>query len=480
MKKLQVSFLPASGAAGMSRAGYLGLTGNYPVIVNDVYLNNCLINERGKFSPRRERIQILYGGSGSGKSDFKATELLLKSLLNPYFRCIFARKVGATIRDSQFKLFKDLIRRNMWTPFFQVKESEMDIICTLTGNELLSAGLDNVDKLKSIPDVTDIWLEEPINRKDDSVEVTDFTELNRRLRSPKASNHIHMTFNPISMGTWIYQLLFKENIYNTYALKTTYRDNHYSPTDTHDEFERLRRVDFQEWDIYANGNWGQMKAENRLYSDDAIADIFTNSFIQPTGSRYITADIAFADKDKFVIMVWDGWVVIDVAIYERTEPDEVIRLIEKKAREYGVPGRRVCFDAQGIGNYLKGFLKTAVPFVGSAQPMAEGVAAFRKDIVKKPMYENLRAQCFYFLKGKIDECGIYFAVQSLHLRELVTQELAAIKKAGETDEAKYKIIPKADIRTAIGRSPDLADCLSMRSRFDLIPQISQERHVGSF
>lgn len=480
MSTLQLSFLPASTSAGMSRKGCLELTGCYPVIVNDVYLNNCLVNEQGKFSPRKERIQILYGGSGSGKSDYKATELLLKSLLNPYFRCIFARKVGATIRDSQFKLFKDLIRRNMWTPFFQVKESEMDIICLLTGNELLSAGLDNVDKLKSIPDVTDIWLEEPINRKDDSVEVTDFTELNRRLRSPKAPNHIHMTFNPISMGTWIYQLLFKENIYNTFALKTTYRDNHYSPDDTHDEFERLRRVDFQEWDIYANGNWGQMKAENRLYSDEAIADIYTNSFIQPTGTRYITADIAFGDKDKFVIMVWDGWVVIDVAMYNRTEPDEVIRLIERKAREYSVPGRRVCFDAGGIGDYLRGFLKTAIPFVGAGAPMAEGVAKFRKDIVKKPMYENLRAQCFYYLKGKIDECGIYFAVGSLHLRELLTGELAAIKKAGETDEAKYKIIPKADIRAAIGRSPDLADCLSMRSRFDLTPQISQERHVGSF
>ena len=54
-----------------------------------------------------------------------------------------------------------------------------------------------MDKLKSIPDVTDIWIEEPIDRKG-SVTEADFTELNRRLRCEKATNHIHLTFNPIA------------------------------------------------------------------------------------------------------------------------------------------------------------------------------------------------------------------------------------------------------------------------------------------
>ena len=130
---------------------------------------------------RPERVQILYGGSGSGKSDWKATELLLKCLLNPFCRVLFMRKHSTQIRDSQFLLFKDIIKRYGLQPYFSVKESEMDIHCTLNENVLLSAGLDDVDKLKSVADITDAWIEEPMDKKG-SILSTDFTELDRRLR----------------------------------------------------------------------------------------------------------------------------------------------------------------------------------------------------------------------------------------------------------------------------------------------------------
>lgn len=249
---MNVQLIPASvgvryGAADIAKLRSIGVL---PVVVNDCYLQN-------KFRP--ERVQILFGGSGSGKSDWKATELLLKCMMPGKFcRVLFARKFREQVRDSQFLLFKGLIARYGLQDVFQIKESEMDIICRTTGNLLLSGGLDDVDKLKSIPDITDVWLEEPIDRKG-SILSSDFTELDRRLRCPLASNHIHFTFNPVSKDSWIHDYFFKSDAYAPFALKTTYLDNHFSPPKQARQFEILKEKKPDEWAVYAMGEWGSLK-----------------------------------------------------------------------------------------------------------------------------------------------------------------------------------------------------------------------------
>ena len=249
---MTIEYYPASRMGHLDADDLTALrrTGELPVIINDVYMAH-------RFRP--ERIQILYGGSGSGKSDWKATELLLKCLLQPYCRVMFTRKVATSIRMSQFQLFKDLIKRYAFEPFFRVSE-DMRIVCTLTGNLLFASGLDDVSKITSIAGVTDIWMEEPIP-KDNQPAVTssDFTELNRRLRCPEASNHIHLTFNPISDQSWINDYFFKSDLYKPFKLKTTYLDNYFIPPNEAEQYEILKIKKPDEYEVYALGNWGKLK-----------------------------------------------------------------------------------------------------------------------------------------------------------------------------------------------------------------------------
>ena len=417
----------------------------------------------------------------SGKSDWKATELLAKAFVQPYFRGIFSRKFAEQIRDSQFQLFKDLIKRYRLSPYFTVKESDMDIICKHNGNQLLSAGLDDVDKLKSIPDVTDIWIEEPIDRKG-SVKEDDFLELNRRLRCPKASNHIHLTFNPVSKASWIYRRFFAEDLYDTFALKTTYVDNAFLPEDEAQQFEILKRANPEQYQIYGLGNWGSGDdLENRLYSDEAIENLFTNTFVDRPGQRYITADIAFEGADQFVIMVWDGWIVVQVYVIPKSDGQTVLNKLKSVAHEWAVPGRHIAFDASGLGGFLTGFLKAARPFSGAAMPMEQDkVNKEQAKSFKRPEFKNLRAQAFWLLKDRLDNCEVFFEQNSLHLHEMLRQELRAIKKVPNPDGGKNQVIPKSQIKEMIGRSPDFADCLSMRSIFDLsVPKTHRGRTVRS-
>lgn len=438
----------------------LRANGQIPIVINDCYLPHLF---------RPERIQIRYGGSASGKSDVTATELLMKSIGQKYFRGLFVRKYQVTVRDSQFALFQDLIKRYGLQDLFRVNKSDMDITCIPTGNVLMSGGLDDVDKLKSIPDVTDIWIEEPIDRKG-SVTESDFTELNRRLRCDKATNHIYLTFNPIARENWIHRLFFEQNNYDVFALRTTYRDNAFLPADTAAQYETLRRTNPDEYRIYGDGEWGSLDdTAMRLFRDESIEDLFTNGGFLPDGERYITADVAFTGADMFVVMAWSGWKVLDVRVFPRTEGDEVVNKIQAIANEFGVPGQRVAFDAGGVGIGLRGFLRSAIPFVGAASPVddAPEKTDLQRKILPRPAFRNLRAQAYHYAAQKVNDCEAAFLPKSVHLQSVLAQELRAIRRLDTPDGGKYQIVGKDEIKDRIGRSPDYADCFSMRAVFDL-------------
>ncbi len=242
--------------------------GQIPIIVNDAYLPTMF---------RRERFQVRYGGSDSGKSDVTATEILLRALQPEYFRCVFSRKFKEQVRDSQFLLFKDLIKRYELEQYFRVLEGPTDIHCTLTGNMLLGAGLDDIDKLKSLPDITAWWIEEPLDRNG-SITLEDFTEIDRRVRSALASNHIFLTFNPINKKNWIYEQFFeKESFTPALKVKTTYLDNFFCSEDAREKFERLKGISQNEYNVYALGDWGLVRPGGEAYHsfnvDNQVNDI---------------------------------------------------------------------------------------------------------------------------------------------------------------------------------------------------------------
>ena len=444
--------------------------GIYPIVINDVYFDTHTVN--GVYTPRPEKVQILYGGSGGGKSDFKATELLLKVLLSKYCRVVFCRKFATQIRDSQFLKLKGLIQRYKLQALFQVKESEMDIICKVNGNMMLAAGLDDVDKLKSIDEATDIWIEEPLDRKG-SITYTDFTELLRRLRSPLASNHIHLTFNPVTKASWIYHRLFKVDNYRAFALRTTYIDNHFTPPDERMNYEILKIEAPDEYRVYGLGEWGDPDSELSVFDSESIEDFFTNAFIQGSGVRYMTVDPAMEGADTMVVCIWNSWVVEHIFEYAKTDGQQVLTIIKQMAQQYSIAQRNICFDATGVGDYLSGFLPNAKAFKGGSAPVTidKGQSTLQKKLASARTYANLRAQCFFALADKLEQNTAFFAVKNVHLQQRTREELQAIRKVEQKDSTKpLQIVAKAEIAAAIGRSPGIADVLSMRCAFDLIPE----------
>ena len=178
--------------------------------------------------------------NGSGKSDATAFKLFKKSFEEKRV-ILVTRKVYNTLGDSCYRLLKNVVDRYQAGMFFEFKKSPLYIKNTITGTEFIFRGLDDKDKLKSLPDVSIAWMEECSEFAYD-----DYLEIRGRLRHPAQSIHRIMTTNPISKSSWIYNHFFvneKINKDKIYILHSTVDDNPFVPQSYIDTLDELQYTD---------------------------------------------------------------------------------------------------------------------------------------------------------------------------------------------------------------------------------------------
>ena len=207
------------------------------------------------------RTQIFYGGSSSGKSVFLA-QRAVTDVVEGERNYLVTRKVQRTLRGSAFNEIIKVIDSFKLNEYFKINKSEMVITC-FNGHQILFAGLDDTEKIKSITPakgvITDIWIEESTE-----VERQDYKQLTKRLRGKaKVKKRISLSFNPILQDHWIYNDFFKgkwDETKNHYQdeeasiLKTTYRDNKFLEEDDRKSLENETDPYFR--NVYTEGNWG--------------------------------------------------------------------------------------------------------------------------------------------------------------------------------------------------------------------------------
>ena len=221
------------------------------IYVNDVYI---------PFLSEERSTQIYYGGSSSGKSFFLAQRVVMDNLRGVNW--LLTINIGKTIRNSLFNEIKKAISAYEVNHLYSINKSDMVITCKENGKQILFAGLDDVEKLKSITPANGvlerIWIEEATEVKREA-----YLQLKKRLRGYSPfKKAIILSFNPILKTHWIYKDFFKnwqddKTIYrdsDISILKTTYKDNKfltdgdiYSLENESDEYFR---------NVYTYGNWG--------------------------------------------------------------------------------------------------------------------------------------------------------------------------------------------------------------------------------
>jgi phage terminase large subunit len=191
-------------------------------------------------------------------------------MLQEKINLLIVRATAKTNRDSTFALMKQVISKWKLSQYFKVNESDLRIKCLLNGNEIIFAGLDDVEKLKSITfangELTDIWIEEA-----SEVLESDFNQLDIRLRGGSSKKQIILSFNPVNINHWI-----KRNLIDTLKatfVKTTYKNNKFLDEDYKKLLESYKDTDPYYYTVYCLGEWGTSgktifdaeKVQNRIF-----------------------------------------------------------------------------------------------------------------------------------------------------------------------------------------------------------------------
>ncbi|MFJ7665589.1 PBSX family phage terminase large subunit [Lysinibacillus sp. NPDC097195] len=285
-----------------------------------------------------KKFQFLIGGYGSSKSYHVALKLVLKCLQEKR-KILVIREVYDTHKDSTFALFKDILesldrlddtsRKRIAKGKARAKESPYEIVFS-NGSRIIFKGMDKPAKLKSIHDISIIWVEEA-----SEVKYEGFKELVGRLRHRNLSLHMILSSNPVDETNWIYTHFFvdeenekvtlnDEELYKLREIKTdtTYYhhskadDNMFLPQSYIDELDDMKNYDpdlhrvAREGKFGANGEkilpqlevWDSADVQAQLTSDKVYKNGMDFGF---SDSYNAIVRMAVDIEEKWLYIFWE-------------------------------------------------------------------------------------------------------------------------------------------------------------------------------
>lgn len=275
------------------------------------------------FFENKDRYAILYGGAGSGKSYSAAMKIVFRLLSENPHRFLIVRKVMATQKESTVKLLRSVastVAKECGTTaerMFTFRESPPSIVNNLNKNEVIFIGMDDPEKVKSITDITGIWVEEATELAED-----EFDQLDLRLRGETAHpKQIILTFNPVSESHWIKERFFN-GLSDTFIHKSVFQHNKFAGAEYAAVIERFRVSNPSYYQVYGEGEWGEL----------SLGTVFKREFYR-TYSRWATpADIRsviYCDPNLAVKSKGDTTAVVHLGFSPSTQKFYVVDAVCK-------------------------------------------------------------------------------------------------------------------------------------------------------
>lgn len=200
---------------------------------------------------------LLVGGGGSGKSYFSFQRAVIRALQD-IRKYIVIRKSGV---DLQRSCWEDLTRTLKQFGIYElckVNKSLMTVELP-NGSVFLCTGLDNDEKIKSIPGLTDAIIEEASELTFD-----DYSQIKMRLRgNGKLRNQVVLMTNPISKVNWVYKHFFEHGCKeeNCVINQSTYHDNRFVNESTVKALESYKDTNPMFYRVYCLGEFGSLSKQ---------------------------------------------------------------------------------------------------------------------------------------------------------------------------------------------------------------------------
>lgn len=256
------------------------------------------------------RYLVLKGGGGSGKSIFAGRKILERAVYEGNHRFLVCRKVGRTLRHSCFQQLLGELREYYPDLKYKANQTEMRITFPESQSEILFSGLDDVEKLKSIYNITGIWIEEASELLE-----SDFNQLDIRLRGETAHyKQIILSFNPINVLHWLKTRFFDRCPENATIHESTYKDNRFLDDEAKKVLEDFRHTDAYYYAVYCLGQWGV--TGKTVFPAEAVTRRLAE-ISPPLKQGYFTYEVKGACLTKIAFVEEEGG---PVALYREPEP----------------------------------------------------------------------------------------------------------------------------------------------------------------
>lgn len=416
--------------------------------------------------------EIMFGGAaGGGKSYIGCEWLLWNCLAYPNTRWFIGRKHLNEVRKSTIVTFNKVLKKHkIPTEWIRYNDQSVKIVFSngsvIEGLELMLKPSDKDFNNFGSTEYTGGWIEEGGGVTVDAYGILKI-RIGRHLNKDYGiKGKLLITANPAK--NWTYTLFYKpfrdgELPDKKAFIQSLVSDNTFGEKDYESRLDSLSGSARQR--LYL-GNWEYDDDPDQLTDNDAIADLYTNSYIQPDARRKCLAvDVALHGSDLYRVGYFEGDVLIEHGKMEKSGGKQVLDMITRFRNKYNIPASCIVYDADGVGGFIGnkgGFIPGAIPFNGGAAPVEYGN--------EYKQYFNLRSQCAFLLADQINEYGMYLpGVKDETDVEILTTELMQLKRVPGID--KLRLIPKENVKQAIGRSPDFADLLIMKKYNDIRPKI---------
>lgn len=376
---------------------------------------------------REYKYYVLTGGRGSAKSfTIGNTELINGSKDKRKILC--AREIQNSIKDSVHSQLDSQIKQYGFP--YSVKNDY--IISTLTDATFLFRGLwRNIDSIKSIPGITDVWLEEAhsISKKSHDLLVPTVFR--------NAGSQIVYSLNPDLDTDPIYEYFFlPKKRDDTFYLHTTYFDNPFCSKELKDEAEKMKVDNYPE---YCHTYLGELttQGDNTLITIPEY-NLACERIVDDDGAIEYGVDIARYGSDATVIYKRKGHKSISMQEYHHKSGPEVAGIVMNTVEDKNVP---IKMDSTGLGGPVYDIVKEAG---FNAVSVCFGEKASDPDRFNNNISE--------MWKNMKDNIGDYSLIRDEKLKKELTRRKYKINSKGQ-----FCIESKEDYKKREGESPDHAD-----------------------
>lgn len=233
-----------------------------------------------------------------------------------------------------------------------------------------------------------------------------------------------------------------------------------NPYTTEEYLDQLRNSDKITKERLLFGNFEYDDDPSILVNTDAFEDLFTNTVDRK--EKFLSVDVARYGKDKTAIGLWNGYELSKVSIYEKYGIDQIADVLRTMASQEQIPFSHIIIDEDGIGGGLVDSLRGVKGFMGNSVPFE--IWDTRQFKFTPANFQNLKAQCYFTLADMINSHKL--SVKDESIKELLREDLTAIRQKNQDSDGKLAIISKDDMKDIIGRSPDVSDMMMMRMYFE--------------